>query len=429
MIRRIAQLVLLVAAGSAAWTMRAPAPTVELPLEPEPAPPAFFGCVGRSGGDVGGGLAIGSTVRGSVTTGLVAGGGGVPVVGEIDPAGGAVVPFESVRAAGAFGIIAELPTSEAGTVSVLTGPAGTAAASCTVASVTSVIAAGGSTGTGQGLQLVVTNPYALDALVAVSSSSEVGDDSAGQLASVLVPANTTVVEDLAAILPLRRSLSVRVAVERGAVHAALLQTLERDVAMVEAVEPAQDWWLPFPSPRNLPGRLVVSTDSLLPVEVQVDTYRGGTLTEAVATLEIPPRGQLDIPQADLGGPGAGLRVSADAPIVATLVLDGEGGRGVTPATPLLSAEWILAGAGGLGGRAWVFNPGEVPAELVLQPLAPANPARAAVVPPRSVAPVNLGDPGVAGYLLRSSSEIAAVWVNREGGVAVATGTPIAVLAE
>ena len=107
------------------------------------------------------------------------------------------------------------------------------------------MAIGGSTMSGETLDLVMTNPYAVDAVVWCGSSSENGDDSASEIASMLVPAGGTVVrEQVSRCLPLRQSLSVRLDPQRGAVHAALLQTTSVDDIVVEGVPLAQDWWIP-----------------------------------------------------------------------------------------------------------------------------------------------------------------------------------------
>jgi hypothetical protein len=287
---------------------------------------------------------------------------------------------------------------------------------------------GGSTNTGETLELVLTNPYAADAVVSVSSSSEAGEDSATEIASILVPARSTVVRQLETLLTLRQSLAVRMEVQRGAIHAALIQVGSGDVAVFEGVEPAQDWWLPSLVVRDSSNRLVVANTSPVPVDVVIDTYQNGTVTEAALATTVEARSQIDLPVSEFAEGPVGLRVSSDGPVVTGLVVDGEATRGLTPGTTL-STEWVIPGSASLGpARVWVLNPGEVEAELVLQPLLPGAAAQATTVPADTVAGISV-EPGGAGYLIRSTSEVAVFWSARLEGFAVATGYPLAGVAE
>jgi hypothetical protein len=344
----------------------------------------------------------------------------------IDPAGGASIELESLGAAGAAGVLAEMPTADAAAAIVVDGEAGTAAASCSPPITDNALVLGGSTMTGELLELVLSNPYAVPAVVSVSSSSENGDDSASEIASVLVPAGGVAVRDLAALLPLRQSLSVRLDSERGAFHAALVQRASGDVSIESAVVPGLDWWIPVMAVRNSTSRVVVATDSALPVEVQIDAYAAGAVTEAVFSGTVDARSQIDIPASELGGAPVGIRVSSDAPVAVSVVVDGEVTRAVAPATTL-STEWILPGALS-GARLWVLNPGEVESELVLQPLSEGLPARSQIVPADSAISLRLESAG-AGLLVRSSSEVALLWSYRAAGFELAAGTPLALLTE
>ncbi len=429
MIRRLIQLALVLATISGAWLLR-PVPTeAGLDLGLEPAPPAFVGCIGWVDRDLASSVLIGSVVRGDVLATLVAPGDPAQVVVSVDPAGGAVFSMgDEIGAAGIVGALAEMPTSDAGATVLSTREAAAAASSCTAPSTGTLVAVGGSTNTGETLDLVLTNPYAADAVVSVSSSSEAGEDSATEIASILVPARTTVVRGLETLLTLRQSLSVRMEVQRGAIHGALVQGSEGDVSIIEAVEPAQDWWVPSLLVAEATSRVVIANSSVVPVDILVDVYEGGTFTEGAFEGVVEARSQLEISVDEFADGPAGFRVSSDGPIVVGLVVDGVTSRAATPGTTL-STEWILAGSGSLdSARAWVLNPGEVEAELILQPLTPGLPAQAATVPADAVVAVVV-DPGGAGYLIRSTSEIAVFWSGRQVGLALATGHPLAGVAE
>lgn len=429
MIRRLLQVLLLVGLGVGAWLVRPGTiePVRDRALEPQR--PAFAGCFGAAERDVAALVSVGSIVRGDVIAQLVSPAGTAPVKEAVDGAGAALVDFGDLGAAGTVGVLTEFPSADAAAaVTMRRGDATAATAMCTPPLTGSAIAIGASTGTGESAELVMTNPYAVDAVVAVESSSENGDDSASELASVLVPARTTVTRDLDGLLPLRTSLSVRLRVERGAVHAGILQEAQGDVASVEAVAPAQDWWLPVLAVANSGARLVIATDSPLPVNVVVDSYRAGTVSEAVFEGVVEARSQLDLDVGEVGELPMGIRVSSDGPVVVGLVVNGEQTRALSPATTL-STEWLLPGVGAFdGARAWVFNAGEVSAELVLQPLASGLAARAVEVPARAAVSVPM-ETGGAGMLIRSSSEVAVLWSTRNGGLALGKGHPVAVLTD
>jgi hypothetical protein len=428
MIRRLIHVVLILGTVMVAWFIR-PAPVdPSLDVGVEPAPPTYLGCIGRVERDLSSLLAIGSVVRGDMLATAVTPGEGRSVSVPIDAAGGATLDFAEVGSAGIGGLLAELPTADAGATVVVTREDVAAAAACTPASTETLLVSGGSTATGETLDLVLTNPYAVDAVVAVGSSSESGEDSASEIASILVPARTTVVRALEPLLSLRQSLSVQLQIQSGAIHAAMIQNAKGDVAVTEAIEPGQDWWLPVLNVRDATGRLVIATDSPLAVDVVIDGYTAGSLSEAIFEGTVEPRSQIDLPISDLARAPIGLRVSATGPVVVTLVIDGENTRAVTPATTL-STEWVLPGSGSVRAAAsWIFNPGEVEAVVIIQPLSPDAPAREATVPAGAAVGVRL-EPAGAGFLIRSSSEIAVFWSGRQGGLSLATGSPLDVLTE
>jgi hypothetical protein len=430
MIRRVVQVIVVGALVAAGWLFQLEPASPDLGNGVEPSPPNYTGCVGVQGRQTTTRLVIGSTVRGDAGV-ILAVAGAVPKSYPINPAGALQIPFERLGpAAGEMGALVELPTADAAAATVIRSGAGVAAALCTPPITTSGIVSGGSTLTGETLDLVLANPYAVDAVVAVQSSSEVGEDSADELASVLVPAHATIVRSIDSILTLRQSLTVKLGVTKGAIHAALVQTTADDLAVTEAVAPAQDWWIPIQAIDGVDAKIVIASDAPLDTSVTVDAYSGGSVSEAIATATIPARTQLELNASDLGPLPLGLRVTADNPVVVTLVMSGATAREATPGASTLSSEWIVPGSGTFNkSELWVFNPGEVGADLVIQPLAPDTPARPASVPADAVVAIPVDPPG-SGYLIRSTSEIAVLWGARiQAGLVVSGAYPAAVLAE
>lgn len=421
---RVVAALAVAAAVALAW-LSAPAaapPDLGTPVAAAPVRTATcFVAVDREGS---GALAIASSLAGAAPVTVVAGGS---VLREVDAvvglAGGAIVPFDLVTGSGLLGALIELPGPRAGAAVVQRGSGGVGAADCTPPGRTAILAPGGSTRSGETLRLVLANPYTADAVVSVSSSSESGIDAASELESVIVPSRSTVVRDLDVLLPLRSSLSVDVSVDRGAVHAWLLEEGEGDRMAIEAVAPAGEWWIPVP-PIPAEGRLVVSSAAPVGVDFEVDVYGPDGLVEAAVEDVIPARAHVDIPLAELGEVSA-VRVFAATPVVASVVFDGPGIRAGGPGSPGLALDWMVPGVSATGpGSLWVFNPGELDATVSVLPLSPAETSRSIVVPALGLVEIDVPGGG-SGVALESDLEIAVAWtVTGETGLAYASGVPL-----
>lgn len=383
-------------------------------------------CIAVVGRDDTGAVAIASDRSALLGLSSVAAGGVVSEIGaRVSLAGGVTVPFDRLTASGTVGVLVEFLSPSTAAATVQRGPGGSAAATCTPESSGSLLIPGGSTRSEELLRLVLANPYASDAVVAVTSSSESGIDSASELESVVVPARSTVIRDLESLLPLRSSLSVNVAVLEGAVHASLLQSGEGDRMWLEGVEPSGEWWVPVPALGEVAGRLVVSTAAPLPVDFEVDVWGAEGILEAAVEDTIPAQGHVDIPVDSIAEGITAMRVFAENPVVATLVFEGPGVRAGGPGTEVVGFEWQVPGvtvAG--GGTLWIFNPTEFDGLAVVQPLGPGEDAAEIALPAAGLVswPVSQGGTGVA---VSSSIEISVVWTAAsENGVAFARGVPV-----
>lgn len=415
---------LVVAMIATAWVMTTSPAERDLGLAPDPSARTYRGCAGWVGRGLEGSIAVAAAVRGPVRVTTVAGGADrVSVMADIDEAGGALVPLANLEAAGAIGAVAEFPTANAEAALITAGAPGTTVVGCTVPGTTTLIAGGGSTLAEETLDLVIANPYAVDSVVSVQSASEVGTDSASELASVIVPARSTVLRELAPLLPLRQSLSVRLEVQAGAVHGSLIQRVAGDIASTEAVSPATEWFFPVVEGEGVGRRrIVISSNSSIATEVAIDAYGPEGLIERVLEIQVPPMSQIEMGVADLGDGVVGARITATNPVVASLVLVGEQRRGLAPMTAGLSTDWWVPGSGSLAVTTmWILNPTDLEAEVVVQPLAPNSPARPVVIPPESRQAVQVVGPG-AGHLIKSSVEVSVMWTAQgEAGIALGTG--------
>jgi hypothetical protein len=197
--------------GFGAYSIR-PLAATTTSTEPEPflTAPASVGCVvslarGETGRvDVFGASTV--TVRGATS----AIGSGALTIEEVTPSGPGVALFELAEAGGG------------GTV-VTGSDIASMAANCSPTSRQTIALSGVSTANGRQVELVVANPYALDAIVDVATISEVGPDTASELESLVVPAGSIVVRDLSRILPLRSHLSLVITPKQGSVHAVVYE--------------------------------------------------------------------------------------------------------------------------------------------------------------------------------------------------------------
>lgn len=409
----------------AGWlaTPFSPAPPDELGLEPAAAAAAV--CPVRLDRTVGGKMTVASSVIAPAR--VTVGSGGEVVTDLIVPvgeAGGAAVLFEDLTVAGAAGAFVEFPVPTSAAATVSRGEAGVAGATCpTLVRTTSVIT-GASTGNSESLELILVNPYGSDAVVSVESASEIGPDSADSLASVVVPARSTVTRDIATLLPLRNRLSFTLTQVRGLVHAFVEGGGRGDRVMLEHVEPRSEWIAPVPVFDAAVTDLVISTASPVDVVFRLDGWVDGEFIEGVLSETIPARGQIEVVLSDLGVTFDIVQVSADGPVGVSIVADGEAGRAATPANGQALLEWLMPGPGSAGSVAWIGVTGESDATIEFLSLDPDVESFTVEAPLGVLTPVPLdGQP--IGYTVRSNTPITVLWsVSDETGFGLGTPVPL-----
>lgn len=343
----------------------------------------------------------------------------------VNDAGGMLAPVDGLTGFGP--VVAELPTDVAAAAVVSSGELGIAGAGCTSAIPSSVILPGASTRKGEATTLVLANPFARDAVVTVTASSEVGSDSPPQLESVTVPAESVVTEDLSTLLPLRTSLVPTVAAQHGRVVPMIAEAGQGDTFWMEAIAPAPEWWLVVPDLGAAKPGLVIASDLPVDSPYQVDLYVGGEITEAFASGTVPAEGQVSVPL-DEAVPGSALRVFSVNPLAASITVEGEGVRAASPGVESLSTRWLVPGPGALADPArtlWIFNPGEDTVDATVQPLSPQSPERAVAVDAGSVTEVRVDGPQTPGYLVQGDDDLVVFWTMRTAaGAALGRGTPL-----
>jgi hypothetical protein len=369
-------------------------------------------------------VAVASRVSG-ISQGTAVASGGVlaePLV-EIDGAGGAVLPFADVAISGVAGLLVELPGIESAVASTVSGR-GEAVANCTAPATSTTLAVGGSTRGGEGLEVILVNPYAVDAVATVASSSEAGADSASELQTVFVPRFSVVVKDLDELLPLRNRLSVAITTSRGQVHGFLLQEVDDDRALIEAVVPGSTWYMPLGSVVDGATEVVVvATASPVDIEVRIDGLIDGRWVEGVWESELPARSQVELDLSELATRPGALRVGSDGLIAPALVLESGGLRGATPMVPFLATE-LLAPGSSSGVVAQVAAASDLAASVTFLPVQSgqlpvsvelaAGESREVVLPASS-----------AGFTVSASSEVVVAWRSTtDESLALAVAVPI-----
>ncbi len=415
---------LMVLVSIAFWTQAPELRQPDLGIGPDRAPASSVACPVITGRDATSDALIASQVPGPVAVTASAGGTVIEAVDlELDDSGGA--GFDLGAAVGAFtvGLVADLPDA-AGAVSILTTSEGVLAASnCTPPVTGEVAIAGMSTASGESLDLVLANPYTNDAVVEVRTVSEAGVDSASELESVLVPAGSVVSVDLARLLPLRTRLSIRIIPERGVVHAAAVQSSSNERAIVEAVEPDQEWFLPLPNTGTSPIVTILPTGGV-EVGFVVDAYgESGPIGESLEGT-IPADQHIVLDVAQLGDGVSAIRVATTGLSVASTMIESDDIRAGTPGAPRAASEWLVPGPGGIGSVLRLVNPSGLDAAVVIQPLIAGADAESLTIPAGSTANVAVSGPG-SGYLVRADGDIFVAWsVAGDAGLALGVGRPV-----
>ena len=368
---------------------------------------------------------VASLVDGPARLEVFAGGSAAGSADATVGAGAASFAVSDVAAVGLAGALGELPAADAAASAALFGEGLLALEACVASPSTQVMVAGGSTTSEQGFLLHLMNPYAADARVELTVTSESGLESNDRFESLSVPSGDSVTLDMARLIPGREVIVVTVDAAVGNVVVAGRQQSGTDSALWTGAVPGQDWFIPVPAAVR-DGRLLLVSPINAPVEFQLDLYSEEGFEENYLTGTVPARGQTWVELADAPGERVAFRVLSAAPMVATLVSSDEDGVAVTNGVPIASSQWLFAGLGSLAGAAenLVFlNPGLETATVRLDGLGESSPMAGFELEPDSVA--EIGIEAAEGYLISATGEIVVVWIAwGEGSIALAGGTPV-----
>ncbi len=297
-----------------------------------------------------------------------------------------------------------------------------------------LISLGGSTQADETLDLILYNPYVLDAVSRVAITSELGEDTPPPLQEIFVPAGKAVNVSIDESLRLRRFLSAQVNSSPGRVSLLLQQTGRGETAMIEGVVPHTDWWLPVPLLGQAETHLLIASPSGSPFTYRLDLFTEAGPFIGYVEEDFLPGQLVSISLSDLPDGVRGIRVSGTVALVAGLRIEGEGMLAVGPGARGLSTRWLLPGAGDDEQRenqAWLLNPSELPAAVTVSGAAQGAYSFQVTVSPESVIAFDLSElTGLAedlpGYLVEADQEIAVVWTSQVEGKAASLvpGAPV-----
>ena len=269
------------------------------------------------------------------------------------------------------------------------------------------------------------NPYAGDSVVEMVVVSETGVESNERFERVIIPPRSSEIVPFSDLIPGRERVSVTMETVRGRVLAVGRQGSGGGSAVWRAQPGSTSWFLPVPAIGST-RELLVTTPMDSAVEYQVDVYGPDGRDDAFITETLEARGEDVIALDEITPDALGIRVSATAPIVATLRSKSEAGIAMTTGSRLEANRWFLPGAGRPErGSATVvlFNTGLE--DDTFQVRALRDNTTLLNIPVESSAVVELALDSANGYLIESTGPSVVLWTATRGeSLSMAIGVPV-----
>ncbi|HEX9847614.1 MAG TPA: DUF5719 family protein [Acidimicrobiia bacterium] len=339
--------------------------------------------------------------------------------------GSVSITAADVSAIGLGGGLIELPSAATVSGVTIAGAPSLAAESCAETPTSQSYLMGGSTAGSASFDILLMNPYAGEAVVDLTVSTDTGLESDSRFDAVIVPALSTITLNFNEIIPGRAFISASIVTTRGSVLAVASQTTAVESAIWRAVAPAQNWWLPVPAGGDV-KELVIGSATNTEVEYRIDYYGPEGLVEEFAAGTIEPRRHTAISLTSVTTGASGIRVFTTAPVVAGLSIDALSGLAVTTGSPIDALTWLLPGANSpAGGSASivVLNTGIEPVTVAARSLREESLIRNFELAAEAVLVIDLV--AADGYRIEASGPVVALWTSQLGGAgAAAIGVPI-----
>ncbi len=417
---------MLVVTGLTAAALLTPDRSANSPADqPALSDPLFEVCQVDEGGGRSTELTTLSGTEGPVRLTLFTGGRTAGSIGVmVGPSGSTVIPIVDVAAVGKVGGLVELPSPSSATAAITRSQTSLAGETCIRETPESVYLTGGTTADGRSFEIHLMNPFAGEAVVDLTVTSEVGLESNDRFQSLIVPAMSSVNLDLADLVPGRVRLSARVDTSTGRVIVAGRQEGEADSALWNGVPAAADWTLPVPS-GVAQARLRVGNPSGQDVDYQIDVYSSSGLVEAVVSDVVAAGGEaiFDLATLVTDATVRGVRVISTSPVVAMLWIESETMLAATTGADTPADLWLLPGAAVPGNESqhvMMLNPGLEDARVTLRSVRVVGEDRSVIVPAQSVIELLL-DPADGFRIEASVPIVAMVMTTGQGPGALAIG--------
>jgi hypothetical protein len=339
--------------------------------------------------------------------------------------GSVTIPASDVAAVGVAGGLIEMPSDTTASGVVIAGGGSRAAESCADIPSGQAFIAGGSTASGAAFDVQLVNPYAGEAVVDLTVTTDAGIESDERFDAVIVPALSSITLDLTQIIGGRDSISVNIETSRGSVLAFGRQTTDQRTAVWRAVAPGQDWWLPVPEGGDT-KELVIGSPTNAEIEYQVDLYGPAGVVESFASGTIGPRGMAVLSLTTETTEAVGVRVITTGPVVSSLWIDSAAGFASTTGSQVDAPVWFLPGAslpvGGVGSVV-VLNTGIESVTVAFRSLNQAPLTRSLPLSPEGLLVVPLVQ--ADGYRIEATGPVVALWTSQlEGAGTAAMGIPV-----
>lgn len=372
-------------------------------------------------------IAVASTVSGSGEITVFAGGASVGAAPfTTGTSGSSIIPIIDVAAVGKVGALVEFPTADSAAASVFTGGEPIAAEACSRVPNRQVVIGGATTIEDRQLELQLVNPYSAEAVIDIIATSESGRESNDGLNTITVPPRTSVLVDIDSLLPGRESLVLVVQASRGSVVAVAREEKPGDAAVWRAVAPSEDWFLSLPSYPGL-REVVIASSAPADVEYQIDVYGPEGFDEAAIEGVISGGTQNVIDVASIAPGAVALRVVATAPVGVFSRYSTPTGLALATGSPVEAPDWILPGAGAIGGiaRLAIVNVGLEVAVVTVAELRDVSSSNVISIQPGQAVEVALDAVASDGVSLVSDGLIVPMWITETAtAVAASGGVPL-----
>ena len=356
-----------------------------------------------------------SSVNGPVrVSGFAAGAETGAAETEIGSTGASKIAAGGLGVVGEAGVLVEFPVEDTTAGVVMTGQGVYASSPCADTPTGESAFGGGSTADDARMSILVLNPYAGEATIDLTVTSENGIESAPEFAGVVVPALSVRQIDLNEIVPERLSLSVLVQARNGSVLAYASGGVGERRALWRGTAPEVDTWLMLP-PGGGGRSLFISSPSGSEIEYQIDLYGPEGLVPAFAQGVLAGRASSTVDLSEISPESIAVRVISTEPLVAAARVITADGYAISEGVNAPATSWLLPGGGGPpggSGSVLVINPGVDPVTVEARSIADQTLSRSFDLEPDAMLSIPMA--AADGYRIDATAPVVVFWSANNG---------------